>query len=312
MAYNNKLLGLSVISYDDFIEVVKKIECQFTDEIAKKFDGKTIFVTLPQLYNATSFVNTTVSDLLEVYGDDVFEINMLSTYINSISNMSVMKIAKASKKDFKNELRFLPQKTLKVTLSTICTDGVHTDIYPVLQDEKYLLNECKKSFDSGRDNFEEVARNSINILYYDKRVSKTKINDFLIGKAMDDVRNGISEYISLVADVCESWGITYIYKNILFIFPVNKESYKTVFRDREKIDGRKRQLPVIVKGHARKNSKNVDSHLRIGSDYVTIGGREFSFFIGSEDIQLIFPNTKNSIKRAKKLLESKQLNYESQ
>lgn len=56
-------------------------------------------------------------------------------------------------------------------------------------------------------------------------------------------------------------------------------------------------------GYTRKDGTKVDGHLRISGGF-TIDGREFSIFVGSEDIEKYFPNTSMSAKRANKCLNN--------
>lgn len=291
---------------EDFQKEVEWIEKFFTKDVCNGMTGETIWVT-NGIFEVDSFVNTTVSDYHEVYGD--VRINVL-TKLDAFSNPFIIKLREPRAKEFRSKIKFTPKGALSLSTSFIGPgkDGTmkleKSSNTPILQKEKYLVESCKIAFanDMSDAKYREIAENCWEFLEYNKQFAvahKEQLKPFYGRK---DVSRAIQTALSSYMDYKSFYGITYMWNGVLFIFPIKREDMKKVFRNREKIDGRRRVMPTIVKDHKR-NGNDVVSHIRVGAYPLKIGGREYGFYIGSEDYSRVL-SCKKQVENMKRKLKN--------
>lgn len=298
MAYKGKIEEQSLHSMEELEEIIEQIEKWFTDDVAKIFSGKAIYVLDARIFDMNYFVNTTVSDVESVCGN--IEIN----FIGNCDKIFVERMRKPKKNEWRNAIKFITPRTYAYERYIKDEDSkvIHYS-FPVLQDERFVLSECKKNFendDIGSD-YDFIMEHAFIVMISDKRFQTTdhfKNNRKEIENQSKSISSNCHQVICQYFDIKESWAITYAYKNILFIFPMKQEYFKQIFKDRDIAEGKKRRgvLPTIVNEHKRSGNKTVHSHLRIGGGYATIHGRDFSFVIN--DIEKIYPQTDYAKKKA--------------
>lgn len=311
MSYKLSVQEQNEFSYEFLDENLKLIEKNFTDRTSKYFIGKTIYVLLPGIYQANYFVKTTVSDIKSVLGE--IDINWLDI-LNGYSNLNLFCLREPRKREFAGDVKFTPRNSLSFSSYGFCFDKngdaevcVTNKSIPILQNEKFLIESCDNAFNTNEEDvdYDEIMRNSIINLIQDDRFSNVKKNQRCNpNKAVEnEIKQKIQEMLCIYYDIENSWGITYVWKGILFIIPLKREYFKDILKNRDKEGGRRRVLPTIVKSHTRKGRYNVDSHLRTCSG-VKIDNREFGFLVGAEDYEKIFPKTEKSKKRAMRMIEN--------
>lgn len=288
------------MEYADFLKYVIRIENTFNDEVVKNIKGASlVYVLWDGAYDYKCFANTTVSDLMYVNGD-----NLNITWITDMERknknqymLTLGRLSKTTPKTFRGMLKFTPKNTLRFDCFCIGRkDDLFSDFsakqlftVPIIQDELKVKN---SNGDLG---------NSFNWLNEDKRFC-IEANQFRSDEAKKDLSIMLQTVIGLYYDIRNAWGVVYNWKGIDFCFPMNRECFKSLFKDREKVNGRKRVLPTVVRKHQRRNS-NVTSHLRAPDYSCVIDGREFGFLIGAEDFGQIFPNTEYGYKKALQIMK---------
>lgn len=311
MAYKGKIEEQKEFTIEDLEKRLEFLESQITDEVAKKISGKTIYLLYPELYSANHFVNTTVSDVLNVFNNEL-DVCWASD-CSMFGNFTFYSLRLANQKEHRGVLKFTPKNTLTFEHyfvgKTKEIGGIQTvsklNKLPVLQKETFLKEVCEDYFNTDEVNadWDYVEKNSFSILSHDRRFAAGNIEYSPNYKDISEEYSQICQtMISSYFDIANSWAITYLYKNILFLIPVRQEFFKKLFKDREKGEnGRRNFVPTIVNSHDRSNGQNVHSHLRVGGSYLKIHGREFSYLIGSEDFERIFPNTDYNKKKLLKM-----------
>ena len=159
-------------SYKEFLFRVERIEKYFTEEICRQISCKTIWVT-DGIFDIDSFVNTTVSDYHEVYGD--INIAVLTT-LESFANPIVIKICEPRKGEFRSKIKFTPKGALSLSTFAVAVEDngekklCRNQGHPVLQKERYLAESCKKAFDGNAsgDVYKEIAENAWEYLEYNR------------------------------------------------------------------------------------------------------------------------------------------------
>lgn len=311
MSYKLSVQEQKKFSYEFLDENLKLIEKNFTDSTSKYFTGKTIYVLLPGIYETNYFVKTTVSDIKSVEGK--IDINWLCM-LNDYSNLQLFCLKEPRKREFAGDVKFTPRNSLSFSSYGFCFDKngdaevcVTNKSIPILQNEKFLIEACDNAFNTNEEDvdYDEIMRDSIINLIQDDRFSNVKKNQRCNpNKAVEnEIKQKIQEMLCTYYDIENSWGITYVWKGILFIIPLKREYFKDILKDRDKEGGRRRVLPTIVKSHTRNGGHNVDSHLR-SCNGVKIDNREFGFLIGAEDYEKIFPKTEKSRKRAMRMIKN--------
>ena len=279
---------------DSLMKAVKY--CEMLADMPKTqqlMSGRVYWYLIDYEWNNTYSLNTTVSDLLEVDNRNL-EFNSVYdlTYDN---NPQLTSIKMANNKEFREVLKFTPKNTLSVSQIWISPkeDGAYFfQKYPYLQNEEIV-----KKFNN--DTTESELTSAYNLLVYDKRVTaklpeQKKENFSEIGERLHRLLC-ISYYVR------NSWAVVYVYKNVMFLIPINNISeLKDALKNRDKINGRKRVMPTVVKSHKRKNGEEVASYVR-GIPWFSIHGREFCFLAGTDYLPLMFHKNKNGWEKIKKL-----------
>ena len=305
MSYKLAIQEQEKYDYGTFLEIIKKIEDNFTDNVSKYINGRCIFVMLQGAFNQTYFVKTTVSDLRDVIGEIKFDCIIDNS--GNFNNICLYSLREPNKKDFRGKIKYTPKGTLAMTTRFIADgeDGkkvaIGWDKMPVLQDEKFLVSSCYNAFDTDEKyvDYDYIMKNSFRLLTNDKRF---KCGDDWITRDYNiesEVSMDLQYIISNMYDIQESWGVVYYWKGNEFIFPMKREYIQEIFKKRDKENGRRRTIASIVNGYSRKDGTKVDGHLR-SSEGFSIDGREFCIFIGAEDFEKIFPKTEKSKKRLHK------------
>ena len=303
MAYTRDInLTAKGFSYEQFKFELERIEKSFTKEVSKPLSGQAIWVTTYPFAQLDFFVKTTVSDYHDVYGN--ISINILTKADVLCDNYVVLRIEEGNKKILRSKLKFTPKNTLMLTEYGIGVDGDggFEGSYlnyksPILQRESYLTTECDAAFatDAGDDVYQEIMENAWIGLEQDKRFRKYSDKEYPVTPCIGirAMSACVQKALCLNADVKDMCGVTYVWNNILFVFPIHADQLKYVFKDREKIDGRRRVLLSVVKEHQRKGI-TVEQHIRTGCSYFSIEGREFSVFVGGEVIREVIRSNKQA------------------
>lgn len=288
------------MEYADFLEYIIRIENTFNDDVIKSIKGASlVYVLWDGAYDYKCFTNTTVSDLLYVSGEKL-NITWITDMKQNSSNrymLTLGRLSKANPKTFRGILKFTPKNTLRF------------DCFCVGRKENYSLDFSAKQLFTApiTQNESNVKANkddlgdSFNWLNEDKRFC-IETTPFRYGEAKNDLSIMLQTVIGLYYDIRNAWGVVYKWKGIYFCFPMDRECFKSLFKDREKVNGRKRVLPTVVRKHQRRNS-DVTSHLRAPDYSCVIDGREFGFLIGAEDFGQIFPNTEYGHKKVIQIMK---------
>lgn len=303
MAYASKMDDTyGNYTYDDFLKCVENIEKWFP---IGKHKLRTQLIYDLTLYHPSYFVKTTVSDVREVFGP----INM-SALTRIEGSPTIITLRDPRPKEFKGKIRFTPQNTLAFSQYVVCLnnnrDMTFTSVNvnsPVLQKEKYLITECDAAYASDEKdcNYSEIEKNAWAFLEQDKRFA-IQNNNQVSKNVQNEMSKTIHEMFCLCSDIFERWCVTYEWNNALFAIPMPPEAFKTIFKTRDKVGGRRRVMPVIVKEHKRKGI-DVVSHIRMYSDYICMNGRKFGVYVGSENFGTIL-HSERQIKNMKKRLSN--------
>lgn len=288
VSYKGEIEEQSFHSIEELEEKIERIENWFTDDVAKCFSGRTIYVLDPDIFDGNYFVNTTISDVEDLCG--TININ----FLNYENKLIVHTIRKPKKKEWSGVLKFTPPKSYVYEMSIVFDKGKGLERYkvPIIQNEKFITEKCKEYFDNDDVNadYDYVMKHAFSDLLSDKRFSLKK--DFWqYEEEKERCSHVCHELVCQYYDIKKSWAITYVFKNVLFVIPMKQEYFKQIFKDRDIADGKKRRgvLPTIINEHTRGEKGIVHSHLRSSGDYVTIHGRDFSFVLN--DLDRIYPET---------------------
>lgn len=309
MAYKLSVSEQEKFDYKEFTRIIEKIEQNFTDNVCEKIRGRYIYVLLCGAFEQTYFVKTTVSDLKHVQGKINFDCIIDSS--GNLDNIVMYSLREPGKKDFRGKIKYVPKGTISVSSRIIGVNDDGTrgvagwDKLPFLQDEKFLISACDNLFNCNEEgaDYDFIERHSFRALANDKRF-KCGDDYFLTYPGIEqEISQDLQRIVCSIYDVTESWGVWYWYKGNYFIFPLKREYIQEIFKKRDKENGRRRVIASLVNGYTRKDGTKVDGHLRTSGGF-TIDGREFSIFVGPEDIEKYFPNTSKSIKRVEKCLNN--------
>lgn len=295
-------------SYDDFEQVIKRIEFTFHKTAAKMTRGRIMWCLLrPFVDDLDGFVKTTVSDYKAVYGN--VKIDVLTELSDEIGNLVYLSVREPSTKDFRGKLRYVPKNTLALDLTFygVNKDGsagrgrVGAYKAPIWQDESYVNLSCDALFarDAKNKEYEEVSENAWKFLECDKRFSVHKPLEFPPGAKA--ISKDLQTALMLNAELSYEYGVVYQYNENAFIFPMSKERMKQIFKNREPINGRRSIMPTDVKEHKR-NGVVIPKHVRLGETYFIINGRQYSFYMGAADIGMFV----KSPTRMKEFMDAKQ------
>ena len=301
MGYTRSIsLSAEDFSYDQFKFEVEKIERAFSERASRALSGQAVWVTTYPFAQLDYFPNTTVSDYHDVYGN--ININALTRMDVLCDNYIVLRLEEGNKKILRSKLKFIPKNTLMASEYFLGADefGMHGGMYtnyksPVLQRESYLTTECSAAFasDAGEEVYQEIIENAWIGLEQDKRFRKYSDSEYVKTPEVGNraVSACLQRALCINADVKDMCGVTYIWHNILFVFPINLEQMKVVFKDRDAVNGRRRVLLSVVKEHKRGKS-TVEQHIRTGCSFFTIDGREFGVFIGGDVIRNVIKSNR--------------------
>lgn len=309
----NEFIEQREFSIEQLEKRLELIESQISDTVAEKLNGKEVYLLYKDLYDSSYFLNTTVSDVLETTEGE-FDVSWITDNVYEFDNVLLNRMRLPKKGEFQGEIRFTPKNT--IVFEQLCigksddgsdrtTVGLINKI-PILQKERYIKDSCSETYVSNTKNKVNIdlERNAFAFLHFQKPFAKEQKSTAQVNGILGDISQSCHEMICSYYDIVNSWAVTYLYKNILFVIPVKQEFFKKLFKDRDKGEnGRRNFVPTIVNGHKRKNGQSVNSHLRVGGTYLSIHGREFSYLIGAEDFGKIFPNTDYSIKKCLKTIE---------
>jgi hypothetical protein len=304
MAYTSSIdLAPKSFTYEQFADAVKDIEEWFTKDICKDIAGNYIFVTTYPFCQMNYFVKETVTDYRAVYGGVKLD---FITRIPSFDNYIYLKIREPKKHEFRGKIKFAPKGTLSASMYIIGSEkkGIWVNYrMPILQNESYVINECDGFYADNERNadYVSVMKNAWRFLEQDDRFRayhKAELRKPPIA-GMEDMSYCIQHALCILGDIKELYGAVYEWNGVYFIFPMTRMQMKTVFKDRDKINGRRRWLPTISSAYTRKNGTEVDASLKMGSTYFTINGRTFDILVGAEDFGIIL-STKKQIDRMRK------------
>lgn len=311
MAYQiNADLSPEDFTYDQFAHAVRDIEKQFTKDVCRDISGNYIFVTTYPFCQKNYFVKTTVSDYREVCGN--IRIDFL-TRLQAYSNYCYLRIREPSKKEFRGKIKFTPKGTLSLSMYFVGSDkkGAWTiNKLPILQNESYITKECDAFFANDEKNadYDEVMNKAWTFLELDERFRAYPKSECKIAEkgALEEISFAIQQALCLLNDVNDLYGAVYVWHDVAFVFPMTRSQMKEVFKERDKIGGRRRWLPTVSKGYTKKNGTQVDASLKMGSPTFTIDGRQFSILVGREDFGTIL-STKKQIARMKQKLNGAEI-----
>lgn len=306
MAYKTKLrTKIDPFTYDDFIKIIHDIETSFPVKFGR-LPADIIWVMHDHI--PSYFVKTTVSDLHDVEG--VINLTVM-TQFHDFANRIILKIREPHKKDFFGKIKFTPRNTLALTVIGAAPDGIwENDKTPILQNESYIIRECDAAYanDEEEVDYSEIMRNAWTFLEDDKRFATYPESMRRKPTGTKDLSYCVQEALCAFHDASEHYGICYEWNNALFVISVERENLKEIFKNRDKIDGRRRVLPVVVKEHTR-NGATVEAHMRMGSNYVSIDGREFTFFMGAEDFGTILKSLRQKERMKEKIGNAEQMDF---
>lgn len=299
MSFKNVDFSQDVLNEQWLMRLVTEFpEKFFRDESYRGRLGK-VFMLVDGVFNERYFEKTTVSDVLQVCCEGIHitwvtggmdEEGWHSRYL---LNMSV-----AKPRAYRGRLKFVPRNTLSVKVWRLKETESHEAFveflgdFPMLQDEKFVNASVENAYNSDDEgvDYEYIERHAFRVLYNDKRfVGDKRWYKSVLPDAELLLSKIVQQMICRYYEVRESWGICYYFNENAFVFPMRQEYLKETLRGREKVDGRRRTLPTVVKKHNRKGI-TVSSHLRAADKKVIVGGREFEIVVGTDSYSQIFPD----------------------
>ena len=309
MSFKNVDFSQDVLSEEKFLEIIRDYpEKYFAGEKWRKKLGD-VFVLVPGVFGERYFAKTTVSDVLAVCGGiDITWITVSQTYSGRWGRF-LCRLAVANPKRYRGKLKFTPRNTLTLQMWLMGVNETNgkewvspLDDYPLLQDEAFInasVDNAYNNDDEGTD-YDYISQHAFRMLYNDKRFCGDKgLYKRLSPEAEADISSMVHEMICRYYEIMESWAICYEFNENLFVFPMRQEFLKETLKGRDKIDGRRRVIPTVVKAHKRGN-KSVSSHLRSFDADLIMDGRKFDILIGVESYPQIYPNNAYGMR---KLLE---------
>lgn len=302
MSYKDVDFTQEVLSEQRFIDVVK----EFPEKcfVGKNLRGilSEVYVLANGVFDEKYFVKTTVSDVLDTCGgiNIAWVTGEQGECQNGFVGKLLYKLSVANQKQYRGKLKFTPRNTLSLKIWVV-GDGKDGDAiavpigdFPVLQDEKFVNASVDNAFnndDEGTD-YEYIMRHSFKVLYNDKRfIGDKKLYKTVPPEMESNISYSVHEIICRYYDVTSSWAICYDYNENTFIYPMRQEFLKETLKGRDRIGGRKRVLPTVVKGHKR-GAENVSSHLRAYGGDIVMEGRRFDILVGADSFSQIFPDNK--------------------
>lgn len=309
MAYTSNIdLAPKSFTYEQFADAVKDIEEWFTKDVCKAIAGNHIFVTTYPFCQMNYFVKATVTDYRAVYGG----VNLdFITRIPSASNYIYLKIREPKKHEFRGKIKYTPKGTLSASMYIVAPDkngksGMWVNYrMPILQNESYVINECDAFYADNEHNadYDSVMKNAWRFIEQDDRFRAYPKSELRKPPkaGIEDMSYCIQRALCILGDTKELYGAVYEWNGVYFVFPMTRLQMKTVFKDRDKINGRRRWLPTISSAYTRKNGTEVDASLKMGATYFTIGGRTFDILVGAEDFRTILSSKKQIDRMRKKV-----------
>ncbi|MBQ8797193.1 MAG: hypothetical protein IJZ56_03245 [Oscillospiraceae bacterium] len=209
------------------------------------------------LQNVSQLENTTLMDIIEIFGEDVLEMLRIAeipycpsatTVGEGIHTLRIRRLKNKDRKNMRSSIRFFP----KNSFVSEWVDG----------DGNGLLMPF-------------VQKDNGDILFLAASPVYT-----ITGKSLcvDDTYpyHRTKELIERIPDYLSSNFAVATYRGVDVVIPIKKGSAKKTFKNREKEDGVKKRLIHDVKPHARKNLRNTDvveHHIR-GTSSIFLNGIE--------------------------------------
>ena len=309
-----------IVTQEQFEDALQYIETFFTKEVSKAFQGLCIYVNFRGFNNQKRYVNTTVSDLLEVCQDlSITWIEELNQRVDArFINPMIYSLRLAKKREF-NTVKFIPKNTLYFAQSCIIRetknpfasrhlmdeenieDFVYKAAMPIRQDETLVKNNNQPIDYIEKNAFKNIEYGTIYSLDKTKMSPKGKQHE-------QEMSVRVQRIIELYYDLYTSWAIVYIWNGIAFLFSMEQPFIKEVLKKRDKQNGRRPLITTVVKRHTRKGTP-IGSFLRDSTDKnpVMMNGRAFHIFVGEESYAAI-TDTESGRKRLLKDIEEYHLN----
>ena len=283
------------LSQERFEEHIKNIEKIFNKDVSRKFQGRTIFYLLDDVFNQSFFVNTTFQDICEFTSHDRF-LWMDRSY--DIENFQIHGLWKPKKREFGNVLKATPPNTFAYYKCMFCQKNElfgeyvsYDSVIPVRQKTNWINEECKKTFTGQPDalTYDEIMGNSIEFLSNNKALSIGPSPQYVKSKRDQfDTSYAIQKGIARIYEAVMSWGICYDWNGICFVIPMEREYILSILKNRDKYNGRRPLLPRLVREYTRKNGTTVARHISAGVDpedeniRISMNGRNYAILLGGE------------------------------
>ena len=304
-----------IVTESDFMKEIQVVKHFITDKVADSIGRGSNRIYWLRNNNVTNtgtyFIKTTMSDLLSI-NDGKIDFTWIDEFDGTLS---LFRLREPQKKEFRDVLKFLPPGCVVIDGGLIGHYNNNIDdiqIFPfkyaVRQDEKYLIASCDNAYNNdevGVD-YDYIMKNTWRFpclkrgIVKDVSLVPPKFKTTGSFELSQRIQSGICQYW----EAEHSWGIAFHWKDIKFIFPMSRESVYNVLKNRDRVNGRKQNLPTTVREHTR-NNKGVPRHLTningIGNEFsITMHGERFSVVIGTDEIESHVFNRDRGIVSVKK------------
>lgn len=280
-------MKLRAFNEDDLLRAVKDIHSIASVRKANDFlSGRIVFYVEDYLNRETGFNNTTIHDIVDLYGND-FSFSVIGNF-DATKTVQYVNIRMANKKDFRGILKFTPKDTICMTVGTLGKNGYDGKDFltyksPLLQNQEILNMGEVEDIEKICQNYKLLTNNKS--LVCDKRYIFDK-------KTADSIILDVHMIINNYFDVLNSWHIGYDYEDCTYLIPVDIEDLKDALKNREKNSGgRKPILPTIVNAFDRANGTAVKTHTRMSDNGFDLFGEHFYFVLGRDAVSLTYQDT---------------------
>lgn len=250
--------NLVKISEDDFFLDYSKCKRM----IDAGLDNAFVLLNSTSLTRSTRISGTKISDIEEMFGRDALSLFRFAFYPGDdfvdnpeyVQSVRIRRLTDSDKRRMRGTYRYYPQNCY------VCEWADATGfvvVIPFVQDANGQFRWLVQSRTARYAKDKKYAENS------------TFSQDTLPGIISEEIVNIIPDILGCNLALIR-------YKDVDFVIPVDKQSAKYTFKNRDKEDGKKKRLIHTVKSHYRKNLVNedsVDSHIR-GTSSLTIKGVE--------------------------------------
>ena len=286
-----------LLNESNLLETLNECDKIANSNLAKMLSGREIFYLNDSFTESEFVANTTVSDIESVIGKvDIF------CAINGHWKNRVVRFRNARKKEFMNTLRFTPPKTYVVEQYLECVEsGFVSNPTPMTQNEGVV-----KSINP-KDGFvtDDVLNKTWNCLYSDKKYIKDKANRPLSIEVSNELAQTCQEIVDRLYTIKNSFIINYISNNIRFLIPVNYEDLNEALKNRDKTNGRKPMLPIVIDEYIKNDGTIVNKYFRASKDNsFTINDKNISLTYGSDILPIMFPKSKYGLNKAKNFMRT--------